>query len=416
VLKKVARTNIIAGLDIGTSKTTAVIGEIQNDEEEVRIVGVGETSAAGLRKGVIVDIDGTAKAISEAVRLAEQMSGININSCLVGISGTHIKSVNNRGVVAVTSQDGEITVEDAKRVLSSSKVIAVAPDQKIIHVLPREYVVDGYDGIIDPVGMTGSRLEVETNIIIGSSASIQNTLKALERANLQVQELVLSSLASAEAVLFPAERELASVVIDIGGGTTDISLFDSNGLFYTSVIPLGGSYITSDLAVGLKTPLSQAEIIKKEHGCVLKDLMPDDKNIKITSVGGQTSKNVSKKMIASIIEPRMQEILYHVKTEINNSNFKGMIPGGVIITGGCALLDGLEHLAAEELDMPVRLGFPYNIGGLSDKVNTTAYSTSIGLLKYGTKHAAVKETLAANSTFINNKVINKVRSWVKELF
>ncbi len=411
-----ARTDVIAGLDIGTSKATAVIGEIHNDEEDVRIVGVGETSAAGLRKGVIVDIEGTAKAISEAIMLAEQMSGINIDSCLVGISGTHIKSINNRGVVAVTSQDGEITVEDAKRVLSSSKVIALAPDQKIIHVLPREYVVDGYDGIVDPVGMTGSRLEVETNIITGAAASIQNTLKALERVGLQVQELVLNPLASAEAVLFPAERELASIVVDIGGGTTDISLFDSNGLYFSSVIPLGGSYITSDLAVGLKTPINKAEKIKKEHGCVLKELMPDEKNIKITSVGGQTTKSVSKKMIARIIEPRMQEILYHVKKEIKNSNYKGMIPGGVILTGGCALLDGLEHLAAEELDMPVRIGYPYNIGGLSDKVNSAAYSTSIGLIKYGAKHAAVKETAAAKSLFLNNEFIKKIKSWFKNLF
>ncbi|MBZ4687006.1 MAG: cell division protein FtsA [Clostridiales bacterium] len=409
------KSDVIVGLDIGTSKVAAIVGEIHNEGDGIRIIGVGEAPSSGLRKGVVVDMDGTAKAISEAVATAEQMSGVKIESCLVGITGTHISSIINRGVVAVADQDGEITVEDAKRVLGAAKVIALPPDRRIIHVLPREYIVDGYDGIVDPVGMTGSRLEVETNIVTGAAAAIQNTLKALERANLHVQELVLNPLASAEAVLFPAERELASIVVDIGGGTTGIALFDSNGLFYTSVIPIGGDHVTSDLAVGLRTPLSQAEKIKKEYGCVLADLMPDDDYINITSVGGQNSRSVSQKTIASIIQPRMEEILSLVKEEIKKSSFKGLIPGGVILTGGCSLFQGLEQLAAEELGMPVRIGYPYDVGGLSDIVNSTAYATCIGLIKYGKKHAVAKEAVATSNISVK-EWLEKIKIWFKDLF
>ncbi|MCG8525345.1 MAG: cell division protein FtsA, partial [Opitutales bacterium] len=249
----------------------------------------------------------------------------------------------------------------------------------------------------------------------GATAAIQNTLKALERANLYVQELVLNPLASADAVLFPTERELASIVVDIGGGTTGIALFDCNGLFYTSIIPVGGDHVTSDLAVGLRTPLNQAEKIKKEYGCVLADLMPDDEFIKITSVGGQSSRTVSQKTIASIIQPRIEEILTLVKVEIKKSNYKGLIPGGVILTGGSVLFQGFEQLAAEELGMPVRIGYPHDIGGLSDIVNSTAYATCIGLVKYGKKHAITKKT-AVTSNISVKEWFEKLKVWFKDLF
>lgn len=408
------RTEVMVGLDIGTHKVVAIVGEVQNGKD-IRVIGVGEAISSGLRKGIIVDIDRTARSISEAVASAERMSGVKIESCLVGITGTHMSSLINRGVVAVANQDGEITVEDAKRVLAAAKVIALPPDRRIIHVIPREYIVDGYDGIVDPVGMTGSRLEVETNIVTAAAASVQNTIKALERADLHVEEFVLNPLASAEAVLLPAEKELAAIVVDIGAGTTDIALFDSKGLFFTSVIPIGGDYITSDLAVGLRTPLAQAEQIKKEHGCVLAELMPDEEDISITTVGGKVTKHVSRRMIASIIKPRMQEILYLVKKEIDRSNFKGLIPGGVILTGGCSLLEGLEQFAMEELDMPVRIGYPQDVGGLSDIVNSTAYASGIGILKYGEKRSAMPGINEGNNLFFTNW-IDKIKSWFKELF
>lgn len=406
--------NIVVGLDIGSTKVAAIVGEV-SDDGEVRIVGVGECPSKGLRKGIIVDIERTAKAVEQAAVIAERMSGCSINSVYVGITGPHIKSVNNRGVVAVANAEREITVEDVQRVLQAAKVIPLPADRRIIHVLPRQYIVDGYDGIIDPVGMAGSRLEVETQIVTGAFASIQNSFKAIEKTGLEVEDFVLNPLASGEAVLLPAEKELAAVVVDIGGGTTEIALFDQGGLWFTSILPVGGDYVTSDLAVGLRTPLAQAEQVKKEHGCVLASLMPDDDYIEISSVGGQDSKRVSKKMIASIIEPRMHEIFTMVRQEIINSGYGGLIPGGVILTGGSSAMDGVVELATEVLQMPVRLGFPTNVGGLSDIFQSPGYATGIGLVLYGSKNLSLQQAAAAGDKWLSNLVF-RIKSWFQDLF
>lgn len=403
----------MVSLDIGTTKIAVVVGEIA--DEEIRIIGVGEVPSSGLRKGAIVDIEGVVNSVNEAVARAEHMSGVNIDYCLVGITGTHISSLNNKGVVAVSGANGEISNEDAKRVLSNAKVISLSPDRNIIHILPREYILDGYDGIVDPVGMSGSRLEVETNIVTGSSAAIKNTLRTVEKAGLKVQELVLNPMASGEAVLFSAERELAAIVVDIGGGTTDIAIFDNNGLYFSSVVPLGGQHITSDLAVGLRTPINKAEEIKKAYGCALSELMSDNEYVEITSVGGQSTKSVSKKMVASIIESRVLEILSMIKTEINKSDFKGLIPGGIIFTGGSSSIDGLEQLAERELELPARAGLPYKIGGLGDIVSSSSHSTSVGIIKYGAKHLISSKDGGFQKFFVK-RWFEKLKTIIKDMF
>ena len=409
-----AKHNMVVGLDIGTSKVTALVGEIREDGQ-LAVVGFGESASLGLRKGNIVDIDNTAKSIEESVKKAEQMSGQSISSAYVGISGSSLASLNNRAVVAVAGADKEIGEADVERVMQAAKVIAIPPDRKIIHVLPREFIVDGYNGIMDPVGMAGSRLEVETHIVTGAATVIQNLLKSIDRAGLEAEELVLNPLASAEACLLPAERELGSVVLDIGAGTTDMAIFDQGGLWFTTILPMGGDYITSDLAVGLRTPLVQAEKIKKEFGCVLVNLAPENELVKVSSVGSKETRQVSKKDIAEIIEPRVHELFMLVKSEIHRSGYPGLLPGGVILTGGTAMLHGIAELASEVLELPVRVGLPEQVGGMADIVRSPAYSAAVGLLIYGAKQM---EDMYQDDEGegVLNKVFSKIQGWVKEFF
>jgi cell division protein FtsA len=408
------KNNVLAGLDIGTSKVAAVIAEI-DVEGPINIVGFGETPSGGLRKGTIIDIECTARAAEKAADKAEQMSGMAIDAVLVGITGPHISSVNNRGVVAVTGIGKEITEEDAQRVVQAAKVITLPSERQIVHVLPRQFIVDGYDGIVDPVGMCGSRLEVETNILTGAAASIQNTLKTVQRAGLEAGALVFNGLASAEAVLLPAEKELGVVLVDIGSGTTEVAIYEQKNLWYASVLPVGGDHITNDLAVGLRTPIAAAERIKREHGCVLEALMPDDNYIDVPSVGGTETRQVSKKFLAAIIEPRIQEILSLIKREIHRSGYKGLLPGGVVITGGSSLLDGLLVLAEEMLEMPVRRGQPLHISGLVDLVSAPQYSSAVGILHYGAKNLAAFQAAPSGDFFLGS-IWSRLTAWFKEIF
>jgi cell division protein FtsA len=403
---------VVVGLDIGTSKVAALVGEVREDGQ-LAVIGFGESVSSGLRKGNIVDIDNTAKSIEEAVKKAEQMSGLSIANVYVGISGTSIASLNNRGVVAVAGSDKEISENDVERVIQAAKVISLPPDRKIIHVLPREFVVDGYDGITDPVGMAGSRLEVETHIVTGAATAIQNLLKSIHRAGLEVEELVLNPLASAEACLLPAERELGCVVVDLGAGTTDIAVFDQGGLWFTTILPMGGNYITSDLAVGLRIPLVQAEKIKKESGCVLTQLAAETDWIQIVGVSPRDIRRVTKKDIANIIEPRVQEIFFMVKDELRRSGYHGLLPGGVILTGGTSSLDGLQELASEILELPARVGTPEQIGGLVDIIKSPAYSTGVGILIYGAKQ--MFQQLEDEEGLIT-QIFGKVQGWFKNFF
>ncbi|MBO8168073.1 MAG: cell division protein FtsA [Thermoanaerobacteraceae bacterium] len=409
-----ARDNVIVGLDLGTSKVIVTVAEV-DEYGQINLVGMGETASTGLRKGIIVDIDRTVRDIRAAVEKAERMSGVGISGVCVGIGGQHIQSLHSRGVVAVANAQKEISVEDVQRVLQASKVITLPSDRRIIHCLPRQYIVDGNDGIVDPVGMSGERLEVETGIVTGLATSIQNTLKSVELAGLEVVQLVLNPLASAYAVLQPAEKELGCVVIDIGGGTTEIAIFDAGSLWWASILPVGGHHITSDLAVGLRAPIEIAERIKIEHGCVLPDLLPDNEYVSVSGVGSQEEQQVSKKFIGSIIEPRVQEILALVRERIKSSGYQGMLPGGVIITGGVAGLSGLKQLASQELDLPVRIGQPQGVGGLSDMTKDTSYATAVGLIIYGAQQLSHQEAAASREPLLGG-IWLKISDWFKEIF
>lgn len=406
------RKNIVAGVDIGSTKVTVLVGEI-TPPGFLEIIGIGESQVSGLRRGVIVDIEHTSRAVQAAAEQAERMSGIRLQTVYAGLTGPHIASFSNRGVVAVSSTDKEISIEDVNRVLDAARVITLPADKRIIHVLPREFIVDGYGGVVDPVGMSGSRLEVETHIVTASAAAVLNLLKSIQRAGLSVLELVLNPLASAEAVLLPAERELGVVLADIGGGTTEIALFDRGGMCFASVLPIGGEHITSDLAVGLRTPLQYAEKIKRENGCVLASLMPDAADIDVETIGQQQWRKVSRKTVANIIEPRVQEIFALIKYEMKKSGVKGILPGGVVITGGTALMDGFVNLASEELGLPVRIGQPLNLGGLSDMVAGPQYATAAGLLHYAVKKGTGGAEAGDGPIWENAWF--RVRDWVRNI-
>ncbi|MBE3581048.1 MAG: cell division protein FtsA [Thermoanaerobacteraceae bacterium] len=408
------KDEVVAGLDIGTTKVVMAVAEVE-EEGRLNIIGLGEVPSAGLRKGIIVDIEHTAQAVARAAAMAERMSGYRIRSAYVGITGSHIQSLNNRGVVAVAGENREIEPEDVKRVLQAARVIPLAAERQIVHVLPRQYIVDGYDGIIDPVGMTGSRLEVETHIVTAAGAAVQNLLKSVQRAGLEVEQLVLNPLASAEAVLQPAEKELGAVVVDVGGGTTEIAVVAQGGLWFASVLPVGGDHITSDIAVGLRTPLSQAEKIKKEWAAIPVGTVPDNELLPVPNVGGHGEHTVSKKMLASVIQPRVEEILTLVHREIGRAEFKGLLPGGAVLTGGGSLLPGMAELAGEILQLPVRVGAPCRLGGLADMVSTPAYATSVGLLIYGARSLGRAQAAAGREPVWWN-LWTYLKGWLRELF
>lgn len=408
------QNQVIVGLDVGSTKTTAIVGELMKSQE-VKIIGVGEAPSNGLRKGVVVDIDGIARSIEQAVKAAERMSGQNISSVYVGVTGSRIFSINNRGIVAVGNEDAEISESDAERVISAAKVVNLSMDKQVIHVIPRQYIVDGYDGVLDPIGMAGTRLEAEVNIIIGENASMQNLAKAVHKAGLDVNGFILNPLASSESVVQASEKGLPLVVVDIGGGTTEIALFDEDGLWFVSVLPIGGNHVTNDLAIGLRVSLSQAEQIKIEHGCVLNDLMPAEEDIPISHSDVHGDKKVSKKTISSIIEPRMQEIFSMVAQEIKSSGCKNVLPGGILITGGGCLLDGIQELASDMMGIPVKTAFPSNISGMTDMVNDPRYATGIGIILYvASTKVGQKEVIYEDRSLLG--YFNKIKTWLNDLF
>ena len=410
-----ARVDSIVGLDIGSTKVTAIVGSLGPDGR-MQIVGYGSVRSAGIRRGSVIDIENTVRSIEEAIEKAEQMSGREIDGGFVSITGPSIASINNRGVVAVADSEQEISRDDVERVLQAARVIALPHDRRVIHVIARQFIVDGVDSILDPVGMVGARLEVETQIVTIASAAAQNLLKCCERAGFHVQELVLAPLASGDAVLFPAEKDLG-VVVDIGGGTTDVAIFDQGSLWYSAMLPVGGDYITSDLAVGLRTPITVAEELKRNMGSVLPDLMSDSEMVNITGVGGQDVRQVSKKMIASIVQPRVQEIFALVNNQLEKSRYQGLLPGGIVLTGGAALTEGMVEFAEEVMQRPVRLGFPEAVGGLADVIHSPVFATGIGLLSHAARrHATEVEKSEGFSLKEIREIIERIIRWFKDLF
>jgi len=408
----VARRGPLVGLDVGTTKVCVVIAE-QGEEAEVHIKGMGTSPSTGVRKGVVVDLDGTTRAIEEAVDRAERMAGVKVVAALVSVSGEHVASQNSRGVVAVSRADHEIGEQDISRVVEAARMTAIpASDREIVHLIPRDFVVDGQDGVKNPVGMYGSRLEVEAHIVTGAGTLLANLLKCVQRAGLEIEELVLEPLASGQAVLAPAERDLGVAVVDIGGGTTSVGVFSNGGLCHTAILPVGGSHITNDIAVGLRTPILEAERLKVTRGCASVATVGTDETIDVPRIGSNEVLKRPRRALVEIIEPRLLEILAMVKSQIKRSGYANLIPAGVVVTGGTALLAGLADAASEVLEAPTRIGLPEMRGTMAPMVDSPAYATGVGLLLHGARQRApsrlVRNVDGAGSAF------GRLRQWLRE--
>ncbi len=401
--------NIIVGLDIGTSKVCAVVGELR--DINLSIIGVGTAQTKGIKKGVVVDIDSTVKSVREAVNKAGQMANISIDGVYINYSGGQVSLKENRGVVAVSGENKEITPEDVERVIQASRVIAIPSGQEIIDIIPKEFIVDGFDGIKDPVGMVGIRLEVIAHIVTGSSTSVQNLVRSVERSNLDVYGIVLNSLANAQVLLTEDEKELGVAILDIGGGTTEISVFESGNLIYSSLIPIGGQHITNDIAVGLRIPFEQAEKIKREFGCASLS-MAQDMKIQIVPIGSNTPKKITQKDLTEIIEPRVSEIFDLVAERLNKLGNAILLPAGVVLTGGgVSMLKGAKEIASSVLNIPVRTGFPDYIG-----VNEPIYTAAVGLVEYVVANKAYTNYENRNKTQRIQSFLHRVKKWLKEYF
>ena len=405
------RENIVVGLDIGTTKICVIVGEATKDGIEV--VGVGTHPSRGLRKGVVVNIDTTVESIKKAVEEAELMAGCEINRVYTGISGGHIKTFNSHGVIAV--KDGEINKFDVDRVIEAAKAIPIPPDREIIHVIPQEYLIDDQGGIQEPLGMNGIRLEVKVHIVTDAMTSAQNIVKCANKAGLDVADIALQQLVSSEAVLTQDERELGVALLDIGGGTTDIAVFHGGNIKYTTVLSIGGNQVTGDLAVGLRTPSSEAEKIKKKHGCAMASMINQDETVEVPGVGGYKPRKVSRHLLGEIIEPRMEEIFELIRRELVKSGYEGLISSGVVITGGAAAMEGITELAEQVFDLPARRGIPTNVSGLVDIVQSPAYSTGLGLVRYGIKHSH-ETRFARGGNNLVVKIAARMKDWFKEFF
>jgi len=377
------KNSYVVGLDIGTKKVAAIIGEI-TEEKKVEIIGIGTAESRGLRKGIVVNLDSTVVAIKKAQEEAELMAGVEIDAAFIGISGAHIKSFNSRGVIAVSGKNREISRDDIKRVIEQSKAVSIPPDREIIHIIPQEFVVDDQDGIKDPLGMSGIKLEVNVHIITGAITSVQNLRTCVARAGIEIEQVVLNQIATSSSILTHDEMELGVGLIDIGGGTTEVAIFERGSLWYTSVIPIGGDNFTNDIAVGLRTPIPDAEKIKKKFGCVSHPLVDEQETIEVPTVGrGKKPRVLSRQLLADIIHPRAEEIFRLVDNDIKRMGYEKSLNSGIVVTGGTALLDGLEEVAEEIFDLPVRRGDPSGVGGLVDRVGTPDFATTVGLIQYG---------------------------------
>ncbi len=374
------KDEIIVGLDVGTHKVVAVVGEVKHDGS-LDIIGVGTALSGGIKKGVVVNVNETMEAIQKAVHEAELMAGCTVNAVHVSVSGAHLKSFNNRGVVAV--QNREVTDHDVDRVLENAKAVQIPADRQIIHTVPQEFLVDDNDGIEQPVGISGVRLQVNVHIVTALNSGVQNVVQCAERAGLHVLKTSAEMLASARAVLENDEKELGVVVVDIGGGTTDIAIFHNGFVVHSAVLPVGGDHITNDIAVGLRTPKAEAERMKMQHGCALSHLVADDENIEVASVGGREPIARKRKLLCDIIEPRMEEIWRLIEREIQASNFADVLGSGVVVTGGTAMLPGVCELGEDVLGLPVRIGYPRRVGGLRDMVHSPSFATALGLVMQG---------------------------------
>lgn len=402
---------LIVGLDIGTTKICCIVGH--KTDEEVEIVGIGTSPSKGLRKGVVINIESTVSAIRKAIQEAELMAGCEIKSVYAGIAGGHIKGLNSQGVVAIKNR--EVSQDDLRRVIDAAKALDIPMDREVIHIIPQEFIIDDQDGIREPLGMNGVRLEAKVHIVTGAVASAQNIIKSCQRAGVDVHDIVLEQLASSEAVLSEDEKELGVALIDIGGGTTDIAIYVDGAIKHTAVLQLGGDHLTNDIAVGLRTPMAEAEKLKREHGCCLASMVAQEEVIEVPSVGGRAPRALSRQILAEILEPRVEEIFSLVNREIIKSGYEDIIASGVVITGGTTILTGMPELAEQVLNLQVRRGDPQGIGGLVENVSSPVYATGVGLVKYGSlKTGPKKFTIGQENIF--DKVVQRMKEWLNEFF
>lgn len=423
---------IITGLDIGTTKICTIIAEVTSNDD-FEIIGIGFSPSKGLKKGVVVDIDKASNAIRDSINKAQIMAGVEVDSAFIGIAGSHISSINNHGVVAVSGDEKEITENDIDRVMEAAQIISLPAEEEIIHVIPREFIVDGHKGIKDPLGMSGVRLEVETHIVKGSSTSIQNLVKSVIRAGIEVDDIVLEPLASSKSVLTEDEKELGVILVDIGGGTTDIVVFHEGSIVATYVLPVGGNHVTHDIAIGLRTPISEAEKLKIHYGTTLNSVDNDEEDnnrnnyIEVLSASGENKREIPRSLLTNVIEPRTTEMYEMINRQIYSAGPKDLTPAGVVLTGGASLLDGSAELAEGVFDLPVRLGKPDYVYGLSDviddplyknkdgKIPKAIFSTVIGLIEYGMENEP-NEIKGQNEKEITESFLNKIKSWFQDFF
>lgn len=406
------KNNWVVGLDIGTTKVSAIVGE--PSEGGVDIIGIGTHPSKGLRKGVIVNIEATVSAIRRAIEEAELMAGGEIDQVYTGIAGSHIRGVNSHGIVAI--KDREVKSTDVTRVIDAAQAIAIPLDREMIHVIPQEFVVDEQDGVKDPVGMSGVRLEAKVHIVTGAATSAQNIIKCCNRAGLNVCDIVLEQLAAATATLSFDEKELGVALVDIGGGTADIAVFSKGALVHTSVLSLGGNHITNDVAVGLRTPAQEAERIKQKYGCALTSLVEKDETIEVPSVGGRHPRVVSRQILAEVIEPRVEEIMNLVRQDIIRAGCEDLIAAGVVLTGGASIMEGFPELAEQIFQLPVRRAQPQHIGGLVDVVRSPMFSTGVGLVQYGMREEKSGARLRSHDYGVYHKFKGRFKDWFQDLF
>ncbi len=404
--------NLIVGLDIGTSKVVALVAEFKADGE-LEVIGIGSAASRGLSRGVVVNIDSTVQSIQRAVEQAELMAGVEINAVYTGIAGSHVKSLNSHGIVAI--KDKEVTAGDVARVMDAAQAVALPADQRIVHVIPQEYIIDSQEGIRDPMGMSGVRLEARVHIVTGAESAAQNIVKCVQRCGLEVEDIVLEQWASSYAVLTEDEKELGVCLVDIGGGTTDIAVFSNGALRHTAVIPIAGDQVTNDIAVSMRTPTQYAEDIKIRYACALSQLANPDETIEVPSVGDRPPRRLARQTLAEIVEPRYEELFNLIRDELRRSGFEEAIAAGIVLTGGSAKMEGAVLLAEEVFHVPVRLGFPQGITGLPDVVNNPIHATGVGLLLYA--RALYEQDGAPRGTGGNVRgFFDRLKDWFKGYF
>ena len=399
--------NLIVGLDIGTSKVVALVGEV-NDSGEIEVIGIGSQKSTGLKRGVVVNIESTTQTIQRAIEEAELMAGCQIHSVYAGIAGSHIRSLNSHGIVAI--RDQEVFDHDVERVIDAAQAVAIPADQKVLHVLPQEYVIDEQEGVREPLGMSGVRLEAKVHLVTCAVNSMQNVEKCIRKCGLEVDEIILEQLASSYSVLTEDEKDLGVCLVDIGGGTSDIAIFTHGAIRHTGVIPIAGDQITNDIAMALRTPTPHAEELKIKYACALASLAKPEETIQVPDVGDRGARSLSRQALAEVVEPRYEELFGLIQTELRRSGYEELIAGGIVLTGGTAKMEGAVELAEEVFHMPVRLGVPQGASGLSEIVNNPIYSTGVGLLQYGYGH---QQTAATSAKPGSSKVgiSSRIKGW-----